>query len=101
VRLLLDAYSALFTEGNYVTVDIPVGAPDSSGITPFVPVDSVFQTQDESYVFIVQDNHAAAKKVRLGSVQGQFVSVEEGLGNNDQVITDRNVVEGDQVQVTQ
>lgn len=96
-----DSYSNLFTDGSYVSVSLPVGTPDSSGIVPFVPIDSVFQTQDEADVYVVQGNKAVVKKVTLGDVQGRFVAVTQGLGQNDQVITDRNVVDGDQIEIAQ
>jgi multidrug efflux pump subunit AcrA (membrane-fusion protein) len=97
--VLEDSYKELFTDGGYVSVEIPVGAPDTNSVVPFIPIDSVFQTQEESIVFVLQDGKAQSKKVTLGDVQGRFVAVQEGIGANDELILSRNVVEGDQVNV--
>ena len=92
-----DEYQEFFTDGGFVTVSIPVGAPDSNSVVPFIPLDSVFQTQEESTVYVVNEDKAQARKVQLGQVQGGFVAVTEGLTANDQIILSRNVVEGDKV----
>lgn len=92
-----DEYQAFFTDGGYVSISIPVGAPDTNSVVPFIPLDSVFQTQEESTVYIIENGAAHSRKVELGDVQGSFVSVLEGLGPNDEIILSRNVVEGDKV----
>jgi biotin carboxyl carrier protein len=97
--VLGDEYKELFTDKSFVQVDIPVGAPDTNSVVPFIPLDAIFQTQDESIVYVVNNGKAEAKKVTLGEVQGRFVAVTDGIGANDEVILSRTVVEGDQVQV--
>lgn len=92
-----DEYQEFFTDGSYVLVSIPVGSPDSNGVVPFIPLDAVFQTQDESIVYLFKDGKAEARKIVLGQVQGSFVAVSEGLGNDDEIILSRTVAEGDQV----
>lgn len=88
----------LFTDSSYVTVSLPVGDA-TGGSIPFIPVDSVFQTQNEAYVYVVKDNKAVSKRVKLGQVIGSYVTVEEGLLPNDKVILNRNVVDGDQISI--
>lgn len=92
-----DEYQEFFTEGGYVTVSIPVGSPDSNAVVPFIPLDSIFQTQEESTVYLFKDGKAEARKIELGEVQGSFVAVLEGIGQDDEIILSRNVVEGDKV----
>lgn len=92
-----DDYQEFFTEGGYVTVSIPVGSPDSNAVVPFIPLDSIFQTQEESTVYLFKDGKAEARKIELGEVQGSFVAVLEGIGQDDEIILSRNVVEGDKV----
>lgn len=93
-----EEFKKLFTDSSFVTVSIPVG--QSTGTTiPFIPIDSVFQTQDEAFVFVVQTNKAQSKKVKLGAVTGGYVTVEQGLSSTDQVILDRTVIDGDAVTV--
>ena len=88
------------TDSSFVNVKIPIGVADTTNIDPFIPLDSVLQTQDEAYVFIVDKGVAKVKKITLGQIQGKFVEVLSGLPNNSEVILDRNVIEGDKVSVT-
>lgn len=96
-----DEYQEFFTDAGFIIVSIPVGSPDTNSVVPFIPLDSIFQTQDDSIVYVVKDGKAQARKVSLGQVQGRFVAVNEGLGADDEIILSRNVVEGDSVKINQ
>ncbi len=85
------------TDRGYITIEIPVDFPNTGSVIPFVPIDSVFQTQDQAYLFIVKNGKAESKKVKLGQVIGRFVEVTSGLSESDQVILNRNVIAGDPV----
>ena len=92
-------YEKLLTDGQSVAVSIPVGADDTSLTShPFIPLDSVYQTQTEAFAYVINGDKATAKKVTLGNVFGRFVEVEQGLTRGDIVILTRNVVENDSVQ---
>jgi multidrug efflux pump subunit AcrA (membrane-fusion protein) len=95
-----DSFSPSLTNLSFVKVKLAIGVADTTNIDPFIPLDSVIQTQEESYVFIVDDkNIARVKKIKLGQIQGRYVEVLEGLPNDSQIILDRNVIEGDKVSV--
>ncbi len=95
-----DQYSSKLTNLSFVKVKIAIGVSDTSNIDPFIPLDSVVQTQEEAYVYVVDDkNIARVKKITLGQIQGRYVEVLSGLPENAQVILDRNVIEGDKVLV--
>lgn len=85
-----------FTDEGFVSVSLPVGYSITQDNT-YIPLDSVFQTQDEAYVFIVEGNTAQSRKVKLGEVIGSFVNVTEGLSGNETIILTRTVIEGDNV----
>lgn len=89
-------YESYFTEDGFVNVNLPVGYNITSK-SSYIPLDSVFQTQDEAYVFIVENNVARSRKVKLGEVIGGFVNVTEGLSGNETIILTRTVIEGDKV----
>lgn len=97
--ILGDEYKELFTDKSFVQIDIPVGAPDTNSVVPFIPLDAIFQTQDESIVYIVKNDKAESKKVKLGEVQGRYVAVTDGIDTNDEIILSRTVVEGDQIKM--
>ncbi len=85
------------TNAGYITIDVPVGIPDTGSVVPFVPIDSVYQTQNDAYVYIIKKNTVASRKVTLDSVYGDYVAVTSGLNAGDEIILDRNVTAGDKV----
>jgi HlyD family secretion protein len=94
-----DSYNQYVTEKGYIQIDVPIGYFDTSAAVPFIPLDAVYQSQDESYVFVVQKGKVVARQVKLGQVYGRFVNVMGGLEKGDEVILDRNVIAGDEVNV--
>lgn len=95
---LEDQYRSKFTDKSFVAITLPIGAVE--GPIPFIPVDSVFQTQDEAYVFVESGGKAVSKKVVLGPVVGEYVTVESGLGSGERIILNRNVSDGDPVRIS-
>ncbi len=87
------------TDKGFITISLPIGYADTSAAMPFIPVDSVYQTQDEAFVFVVEGGTSKNKKITLGDVYGSYVQVPSGIGAGDMVITNRNVVDGDAVEV--
>lgn len=92
-------YNSLISDKQYLIIEIPITYANTGSTIPFIPLDSVFQTQDASYVFVVKNGKAISRKVILGQVVGSFVEVKKGLENGDQVILNRNVINGDPVKV--
>lgn len=88
----------LISDG-FITVDIPVGYPNTTSLVPFVPIDAVYQTREKSYVFVVKDNKATVREVVLGQVFGRYVEILSDFDRGEQVILNRNVIEGDEVKI--
>lgn len=95
-----DQYANYVTDGGYIEIEIPIGTADSNSAFIYVPVDAIYQTEDEAFTYVVSSNQAVSRKLTLGSVYGSFVRVESGLKSGDQVILTRNVVEGDKIKLT-
>jgi len=87
------------TDGEYVSIDVPIGYPNTSATIPFVPIDSIYQSQDESFIYVVNGNKTESRNITLGTIYGRYVEVKKGLEKGDMVITDRNVVAGDQIKI--
>lgn len=85
------------TDRSFITIDLSLDEPQTKN-DPYVPIDSIHQTQDESFVFVIKDKKAVAKKVNLGQVQGSYIQVIEGLEKGDLIIVSRNVIAGDSVE---
>ncbi len=94
-----EAYDEV-TNGAYVKIEIPIGHADTIATIPYLPIDVVFQTQDGAFVYVDSDNKATARRVELGDVVGKNVAITRGLENNDRVILDRNVIEGDKIKIS-
>ena len=88
-----------FVNSGNVRVSIPVGVADTSASMPLVPIDAVTQTSQGSFLFVVEDGKAKTKEVSLGNLFGQYVMVYGGLSDEDKVIIDRHVLDGDQVKL--
>jgi multidrug efflux pump subunit AcrA (membrane-fusion protein) len=94
-----DTYQKSLTDNSFVSVDIPLGDTDSNSVIPFVPLDAVFQTQEQAFVYILDGDTASSRIVNLGPVVGGEVEVTQGLKDGDRVILDRDVIAGDKVKV--
>ena len=85
------------TNNQYITLELPVGYADTTKTFPSIPIDIVFQTQDGSYVYVIEDGVARNRKIDLGSVTGKYVAVVDGLKEEDQIILDRFIITGQPV----
>lgn len=85
------------TDNQYITADVPVGSAATNGANPYIPIDSVYESQNESTVYLLRNNKAVAQVVTVGDVYGDYVSVLSGLHDGDHLILNRNVVAGDSV----
>lgn len=92
-------YINKLTDGSFISVQIPVGEPDTGSAIPFIPLDAIFQTQEQAIVYVVNGDTAKAKIITLGNVSGRYVEVLAGLNDGDQIILNRNVLEGDKINV--
>lgn len=89
------------TDNEYLSVDIPVGMAQTNAIIPFIPIDSVYQTESAAYLFVEKKGKAEIRIIKLGQVMGSYVEVREGLMSGDKVILTRNVIAGDTVKTAE
>lgn len=87
------------TDNEYLAVSIPIGYADTGTSVPFVPIDSVYQTQEAAYLFVNEDNKAVTRKVELGDVYGSFVQILAGIKKGDMIVLNRNVINGDKIEI--
>lgn len=89
------------SDGDSLIISVPIGSAQTTSIMPFIPLDSVYQTETDAYIYVVTADGdkqiAKSRPVTLGTVYGGFVEVKTGLESADQVIVNRNVLEGDVV----
>jgi multidrug efflux pump subunit AcrA (membrane-fusion protein) len=87
--------------GDYVAVHLPVLLDTSKGQT-VVPLNCVYQTQNNSYAYVVSVNEngetiARQKKVTLGSVVGEYVTILAGVEAGERIIMNNNLLDGQKV----
>lgn len=95
--LLPDEYNNKVSEKGYIQIELPIGYYDTASAAPFLPIDVVYQTKEQDYVFVIKNGKAVSRRVVLGQVYGSFVEVKNGLSTGDQVIESRSVIAGDKV----
>ncbi len=95
-----DGYQNNLSDNEYITVELPVGFASTSTSVPFVPLDAIYQSTNGSYVFVIQNDKAVTKKIKLGQILGQYAQVESGLSKGDQIILSRTVISGDRIKRT-
>lgn len=98
-----DAQTASFKNDQVIIADLPIGIAQSMGSIPYIPLDAIYQTDNESYVYttIAEKGQvkATSKRIKLGEVIGDYVEVKEGITTGDRIILDRTVIEGDLLKV--
>lgn len=94
---LPDQYKTDVSQKGFITVDLPIGYFDTASVIPYIPVDAVYQTKEQNYVFLAKKSKAEAQSIELGEVFGSYVEIRSGLKDEDKVILDRNVIAGDRV----
>lgn len=94
-----EKYQKELSDGEYVSISVPVSKPKTTSTDPFIPIDAVYQSQQSSFVLVVNKGKAETRNVKLGKVFGSYVQVLSGIRSGDQIITDRNVIAGDKVAV--
>lgn len=83
------------TNQSVISMSLPIAAADTNAVIPFLPLESIHQSELESTVYVVsEDNTVTSKRVELGTVSGRFISILNGLESGDRVILDRSVTEG-------
>jgi multidrug efflux pump subunit AcrA (membrane-fusion protein) len=95
---------SLMVAGTSVRVSLPVGGDASTRAVPVIPIDAVYQTQTDSYVFTASPSAtgvytAQVVHVELGNTFGSSVEVLKGLSGDAHVITSRTVIQGDTVTI--
>ncbi len=94
-----DQYNDDVTEKGFIQIDLPIGYADTSSSIPYIPLDAIYQTKEQNYVFVVEKGAAVPKEIQLGEVYGSFVEIKGGLRKTESVILNRNIISGDKVEV--
>lgn len=85
------------SENQVVSVQVPLSYPD--GIDSFVnvPIDAVHLNQDSAFIYVINNNVAQSKEVTIGNINGNFIEITSGLTDQEAIIINRDIVDGDNV----
>ncbi|HEX8932490.1 MAG TPA: biotin/lipoyl-binding protein, partial [Patescibacteria group bacterium] len=96
---LPEDYQKDFSDGQYIDISVPINSVKTTASDPLLPIDAVYQTQDQAFVLVDEKGTAVTRIVKIGQIYGSFIEVLSGLKLSDQVILDRNVIAGDKVTI--
>lgn len=100
-----ESYAHELSDGDSIIISVPVGVAQTTSIVPYVPLDAVYQTETDAYMYVAvaegEKQVAKSRAVTLGTVYGSYVEVKSGLEEADIVIVNRNILEGDTVTFNQ
>jgi multidrug efflux pump subunit AcrA (membrane-fusion protein) len=87
------------TDNDSVSIRIPLVTNENN---LYVPIDALYQSGNTSYLFVATEKDgklvATEKEIKLGSINGSYSEVIDGLSKGDKIIVNRNVVSGDVIQ---
>jgi len=83
--------------GLYATAKFSLGKVKSL----FVPADSVFLEDEQSFVWIVEGGKVFKRKIKIGSLLGRFFEIKSGLKEGEIVVVFgyENLKQGDEVRI--
>lgn len=96
---LPESFANSVYEGQTLNVSLPTNQAriDKPG-SQFVPLEAVFVTNTERYVYVYENGTAVRRLIKTNNIVGNDIEVTEGLNIGDQVIVDRRVFEGQKVE---
>lgn len=78
-----------------IAVSVPLDVIGTSVETTIIPLDAVYQTANNTYVYVLQETEqgsvAAVREVQTGEVSGNYVTITSGLPADTRVIVTRGV----------
>jgi multidrug efflux pump subunit AcrA (membrane-fusion protein) len=92
-----EEHSDKFVNTSFVEISVALGSSDTTTVIPYLPLEAVHQSELETTIFVLNEETVTSKIIELGEISGRFVLVKSGLTNGDQIILDREVIEGQKV----
>lgn len=98
---LPDSLSGQIFEGQTIEVSLPtIGSQNMKTKTSnvFIPLEAVFVTNTERYVYVYDNGIARRRVIQTKNVIGNEIEITEGLTQGEEIIIDRRVFEGQKVE---
>lgn len=98
IATLPEPYASNVYEGSTVDVRLPLLPSLSSDETQFVPLDAVFVTNTDRFVYLLEEGVAVKRSVTTGAIVGSTIEVTSGLSAGELVILNRQITNGQAVE---
>jgi len=85
-------------DNGFVNLSLTLRHGDGEQFFPLIPIDSVQITSEKSFVFVNNNGEAQSRDIILGEVFGNYVQIKSGLNQDDHIILDRRITNGDRVE---
>jgi membrane fusion protein, multidrug efflux system len=85
VRATMPNPKGTLVDGQFVRVDLEIGAPEEKIV---IPQAALLADQQGVYVFVVEDGKAVVRRVKPGAESGTGIVIDQGLSGGEQVIVD-------------
>jgi len=83
VRATMPNPKGTLVDGQFVQVDLEIGAPEERIV---IPQAALLADQQGVYVFVVEDGKAVVRRVKPGAESGTGIVIDQGLSGGEQVI---------------
>lgn len=84
-------------ENESIQVQLPLYSLSLTGGNYYLPLDSIFITNTDTFVYLEESGVAVKKSVEIGEIQGSSVEILSGISPGEVVILDRRVIDKQQV----
>lgn len=81
--------------GQSLDIRLPVTQELSGNV--LIPITSVYITNTETFVYVLEDERATHQPVEIGQIIGENIEVRSGLIGDETLILSRNVTEGQRI----
>lgn len=85
-------YPAIY-ESMALGAKLPIKPNSSSSSNEFIPIDGLFITNTDRFVFVYDEGFAKKKVVETGNIIGDAIEIKSGINKGERVIIDRRVVD--------
>lgn len=86
-------------EDQTLNVTLPLYSTTVQTGNSFVPIDAIFVTNTNRYVFVEEDGLAQKREVVTGEIVGTSIEIKTGLVPGEKVILDRRVIDQQPIEV--
>lgn len=87
-------------DGQNINISISLSYSNKGNGEIYIPLETVHLTQEGGFVYLVDGETAVSRQIEIGQITGNFVEVITGVNEGEELILNRNVIDGDKIEKT-